>query len=56
MSLKLYIDITRSIYFPLSALVLLISLIQSVNGPQFLNITPLIFSSNRLAASLSAVA
>ena len=46
--IKLYIGITRSIYFALSVWVLFISLMQSVNGADFLNINPLFLSSNRL--------
>ena len=38
-SIKLYIDIITSVSLALSACVLFISLMQSVNGAQFLNMT-----------------
>ena len=42
-----------SIYFALTVWVLFISLMQSVNGAQFLNITPLFLSFNPFAASFA---
>ena len=50
-SIKLYIGITTSIYFSLSISVLFISLMQSVNGTQFLSSSPLFLSSACLAAA-----
>ena len=50
-SIKLYIDITISISFALSICVLFISLMQLVNGAQFLNATPLSLSSACLAGA-----
>ena len=52
-SIKLYIGITISISSALSIFVLFISILQLVNGAQFLNITPLFFSSPRLDAASS---
>ena len=49
-SIKLYISITMSISLQLSLWELLISLIQIVNGVQFLNVTPLSLSSACLGA------
>ena len=48
--MKLYIGIITSISLALSISVLFISLLQLVNGAQFLNITPLFFPSSHLAA------
>ena len=42
---------TTSIYFVSSVYVLFISLMQLVNGAQFLNVTPLFLPSNLFAAS-----
>ena len=50
-SIKLYIGITISISLALSSCVLLTSLMQLVNGAQFLNATPLSLSSACLAAA-----
>ena len=49
--MKLCIGITTLRYFALSTWVLFISLTQSVNGAQFVNITPLFLSSTCLAAA-----
>ena len=52
-SIKLYIyGITTPMSLELSICVLLISFMQSVNGAQFSNITPLLFSSCRVAVSI----
>ena len=54
-SVELYIGIITSIYFALAILVTLILLMKSVNGTQFLYITPLFLSSARFPASLSPI-
>ena len=51
-STKLYIGITAPMSLALSICVLIISFTQSVNGEQFLNINPLVFSSFRIAVSI----
>ena len=51
--MKLYIGIITSISLALSISVLFISLLQLVNGGQFLNITPLFLSSDCLAEASS---
>ena len=50
----MYIDITISISLALCICVLFISLMQLVNGAQFLNATPLSLSSACLAAASSS--
>ena len=48
----IYIGITTPMSLALSICALLISFKQSVNGAQFSNITPLLFSSCRVAVSI----
>ena len=50
-SINLYVGIATSIYFALSIWVVFISLMQSVNGAQFFNITSLSLSPNCFGAS-----
>ena len=52
-SIKLYIIITILMFLVLSISILFMSLLQLINGGQFLNITPAFLSSACLAAASS---